>query len=328
MTQEVADETIDDQPLGDRMLAEATAGLRGKMDLRWHVIAAAALLPSLAAGFYFHGTSNALRIIISIVISYACLAVVEGAFSAVRRGKFRVSRSFVLTGLLLPLLLPPGTPFWMVALGAVFGAVFGKEAFGGTGHNFFNPALVGKCFLFLSWPAAMGSALNATAAAGDQSGVVGMLLRSSPGGVGEVCPAAILLGVVVLIAFGIADWRTVVATLVAAGAMSWALWLADGAKFASPLSVLLSGGFLFIVCFVATDRMASARTRAGKLACGVLVGVLAVLMKTFSAYPTYTESAMFAVLLGSLFAPAIDAAVVAILGARRSKTLQSRAASR
>ncbi len=327
MTPEVTDETIDDQPLGDRMLAEATAGLRGKMDLRWHVVAAAALLPSLAAGFYFHGTSNALRIIISIAISYACLAVVEGVFSAVRRKKFKVSRSFVLTWLLLPLLLPPGTPFWMVALGVVFGAVFGKEAFGGTGHNFFNSALVGKCFLFLSWPAAMTKALDATAGAGGES-VVGMLLRSSPGGVGEACPAAILVGVVVLVAFGIADWRTVVATLVAAGAMSGTLWLADGARYASPLSVLLSGGFLFIVCFVATDRMTSARTGAGKLACGVLVGVLAVLMKTFSAYGTYTEAAMFAVLLGSLFAPAIDAAVVAMLGARRSKTLRSRAASR
>ncbi|MHC4199798.1 MAG: RnfABCDGE type electron transport complex subunit D, partial [Planctomycetota bacterium] len=123
MTPEVTDETIDDQQLGDKMLAEATVELRRRMDLRWHVIAAAALVPSLGAGFYFHGGANAVRIVISIVISYACLAVVEGAFSAVRNKRFRVSRSFVLTGLLLALLLPPGTPFWMVALGAVFGAV-------------------------------------------------------------------------------------------------------------------------------------------------------------------------------------------------------------
>jgi len=297
---------------------------------RRYVILAAALVPALGAAVIYHGA----RVLAVLVVSCLFAAAVELAFSHVRTKRFRISEATLVTGLVFALVLPVGTPLWMVALGAAFGILFGQEAFGGAGSNFFVPALVGKSFLLLSWPQpfaeALKSAGEAVSGQGDSFGE--LLFGAVAGGAGEVLPVAIIVGAVLLLATKIANWRTVVAVLVPAVVVAWGLHalnvhlvaaaaeveaesesaaLLDPAKIFTPLQTILSGPLLFAACFLATDSATSPETNAGRWVHGVIVGVLVVLMKSLSTYATYTEAATFAVLMGNLFAPMIDSIVVA-----------------
>jgi Na+-transporting NADH:ubiquinone oxidoreductase subunit B len=296
--------------------AGVSAVPRNAFEPRRHaIVTAAALVPALAAGVWFHGP----RVLLALAVSYACGAVVEVAFSYVRRKRARVSWSLLVTGLILPLILPPATPLWMVGLATAFGVFFGQEVFGGEGHNIFSPALVGKCFLLLSWPAVVGDAIKATVPVvegGVAPSALDLLLGPGAGGVGEACTAAVIVGALVLVILKVASWRTVLATLVSGAALSGALWLADAGRFATPLATVLSGSFVFGAAFLAAHPVTSPGTSPGKWIYGCLIGVMAVLIGSLSAYGTYTEAVMFAVLLGNLFAPAIDSAVVAIRSAR------------
>lgn len=282
---------------------------------RFSIVTAAALVPVLGAGIWFHGPS----VLLALVLSYVSGAVVEVAFSYVRRKRARVSWSLLVTGLVLPLILPPATPLWMVGLGTAFGVFFGQEVFGGEGHNVFNAALVGKCFLLLSWPAAVGDAIKATVPAvegGAAPSAPDLLLGPGAGGVGETFTTAVIVGAIAMVVLKAASWRTVLATLVSGAALSGALWLADAERFATPLATVLSGSFVFGAAFLAAHPVTSPGTSKGKWIYGCFIGVMAVLIGSLSAYGTYTEAVMFAVLLGNLFAPAIDSAVVAIRSAR------------
>lgn len=302
-----------------------TPFIQSKWNLRRHyIVLAAALVPALGAAVWFHGAGTMLVLAVSLVAA----AAVELTFSRVRTKRFRVSEVTLVTALIFALILPAGIPIWMVGLGAAFGMIFGQEAFGGAGHNFFLPALVGKCFLLLSWPQPFADALKATVETFSGPGVTfgGLMLEPAAGGAGEVLPVAIIIGAILILAMKVANWRTVVAVLVPAVAVAWGLHalnvhlilteseleLLDPEKILTPLQTILSGPLLFAACFLATDFATSPETNAGKWAQGVIVGVLAVLMKSLSNYPTYTEAATFAVLMGNLFAPMIDSIVVAV----------------
>lgn len=250
-----------------------------------------ALAPAAASGVWRGG----LRVLAAIVVSCAASSAVEIAFAAVR-GRKLLPGSY-LPGLVLALALPPGTPLWMSALGAAFGNFFGKEVFGGTGSNIFNPAVVGKCFLFLSYPTVM---MEAVRDAGPASGS------------GETCAACILLGGAILAATRWGSWRTMLSVVLSAGALGAALWASSPGRFDHPLSVVLSGGILFGAVFMAPDPGTSPASKSCKWIYGAMIGILAVVIKNFSAYNAYSQGMMFAVLLGNLFAPMLDSAAWAI----------------
>jgi len=271
-----------------------------------------ALMPAAAAAVWHHGA----RTLAEIAVSCAASAAVEIVFALVR--KRPMVPGVLVPGLALALVLPPGTPLWMAGLGAAFGTFFGKEVFGGTGHNLFNPAAVGKCFLFLSYPTVMMEAVRAGAAGPVPAGA-SLLLGPQPGGAGEVCAACILAGALVLVLSRAGSWRTMLSVELSAGALSAALWAFAPDRFDPPHAALLSGGLLFGACFLASDPATSPVSRGGKWIYGAMVGALAVVIRNFSAYNAYSQGVMFAVLLGNLFAPMIDSAALALRSRRAAR---------
>ena len=298
-----------------------------------------AVLPCLAASFYFFG----LRLIPMIIVSYAAGGAVEVTFAIVR--KEQINEGFLVTGMLFPLILPPALPLWMVAVGVAFGVLVGKELFGGTGRNIFNPAIVGRCFLALAYPAAMSgnwiepgqeltgrlfqyvSASNVDAIStatplvlAKQGGLVPvwhMVLGSVSGSVGETSGIAIILGGVFLLFTRVASWRTVVSILGSCALLSGILHHAQPEKFAPVLWHLFAGGLLFGVFFMATDPVTSPVTNAGKWLYGAVIGIVTMLIRNFTGY---VEGVMFAILLGNIVAPILDEIVFKVrLGRLRSE---------
>ncbi|MDP6438044.1 MAG: RnfABCDGE type electron transport complex subunit D [Candidatus Brocadiia bacterium] len=286
-----------------------------------------ALLPSTVAAVYFFG----LRVVAMIVVSYAVGGMVEVLFAVVR--KEDINEGFLVTGLIFPLVLPPALPLWMVGVGVAFGVVVGKELFGGTGRNVFNPALVGRCFLAIGYPKAMASAWiepgsglfgrvaqyvgagDAVSAAtplvdakgGVMAGLPELFLGNVTGSAGETCALAVIAGGLFLLATRVANWRTVAAVLgsfLLLGALLHQLW---PETFGPPGWHLLAGGLLFGAFFMATDPVTSPVTNGGKWACGVLIGTATVLIRNLTGY---VEGMMFAILLGNISAPLLDAAFI------------------
>ncbi len=301
---------------------------RDPLDLkRYMATVIVALLPCLVAAVYFFG----LRVLAMLVVSYACGGAVEVAFAVVRRHP--ISEGFLVTGLLFPLILPPATPFWAVGLGVAFGVLVGKEVFGGTGHNPFNPALVGRCFLALAYPATLtsgwitpGTGLvgNALRYLGDSADAVSAAtplvlakqgsfvpLRSLfwgtvTGSAGETSAAAILLGGAFLLLTRVGNWRTVASVLgsfVLGGVVLQAFF---PVHFGPVGFHVLAGGLLFGAFFMATDPVTSPITNGGKWVFGLVVGLSALLIRNLTGY---VEGVMFAILLGNISAPLIDQVV-------------------
>jgi Na(+)-translocating NADH:ubiquinone oxidoreductase B subunit len=290
-----------------------------------------ALLPCLAASFYFFG----LRMIAMIVVSYAAGGAVEVFFSIVR--KEQINEGFLVTGLLFPLILPPALPLWMVAAGVAFGVLAGKELFGGTGRNIFNPAIVGRCFLALAYPAAMAgdfvspgsgptgrmleyvtkSNVDAMSMAtplvlakkGTLISLSNMFFGSTGGCVGETCSIAIILGGIYLLFTRVANWRSVVSILLSFIALEFIFNQADPEKFAPAVWHLCAGGLLFGAFFMATDPVTSPITNAGKWLYGIIIGLVTVLIRNFTGY---VEGVMFAILLGNIVAPILDEIVISV----------------
>jgi len=299
--------------------AGAAPHVRDPLDVkRYMSLVIVALLPCLAASVYFFG----LRVLAMVLVSYAAGGAVEVLFSIVRKDE--INEGFLVTGLLFPLVLPPSTPLWMVAAGVIFGVLVGKELFGGTGRNLFNPALVGRVFLALAYPRAMssswavpGSGLfghvtqfsvdavsGATPLAAAKSGGLvplwDLFFGSVSGSAGETSAAAVLLGGAFLLLVGVASWRTVAATLGAFAVMTFAL---HGGSPTMTLWHLLAGGILFGAFFMATDPVSSPLTKAGRWSYGIIIGVAAALIRNLTGY---VEGVMFAILLGNVFAPILD----------------------
>lgn len=287
-----------------------------------------------------------LAILPCVIVTYVVGLGIEFAF-AQWRGE-EIQEGFLVTGLMIPLILPVDTPVWMVAVATAFAVIFAKEVFGGTGYNIFNVALVARAFLFFAYPAQMsgdsvfvshGSMLGvgdaladgfscatplgqiASATGGDFAlqGINGASISAwdaflglIPGSFGETSVLCILIGAAVLLLTRVASWRIMLSVVLGGLAMGWLANVCATptypASYLSPLDQLLYGGFAFAAVFMATDPVTAARTRKGQYVYGFLIGVIAVLIRTYNA--GYPEGAMLAVLLMNAFAPLIDYFVV------------------
>ena len=299
---------------------------RDPIDLkRYMTMVILGLLPCFAAALYFFG----LRVLAMIFVSYLAGGLVEVLFAVVR--KEDINEGFLVTGFIFPLVLPPAVPLWMVGLGCAFGVLVGKELFGGTGRNPFNPALVGRCFLGISYPAQLaagwvtpgagwtGRALQyvapgtvdaittatplGQAKSGVFIGLADLFLGRISGCAGETSALAVLLGGGFLLLTRVSNWRTVFSVLGSFFALNAVLRLAFPAAFGPPVWHLLAGGVLFGAFFMATDPVTSPLTNGGKWLYGLLIGATTVLIRNLTGY---VEGVTFAILLGNIFAPTLD----------------------
>ncbi|MHC4165202.1 MAG: RnfABCDGE type electron transport complex subunit D, partial [Planctomycetota bacterium] len=284
-----------------------------------------ALLPCVFAALYFFG----LRVLAIIAVSYIVGGSVEVLFAVVRREE--INEGFLVTGLIFPLVLPPTLPLWMVGVGVAFGVVVGKELFGGTGRNLFNPALVGRCFLAVGYPAAMSSnwltaghglwgrlteyataadidAISAatplvSAKQGSFAALSDLFVGNVSGSIGETSALAVLAGGLFLLATRVANWRTVAATLGSFALVGVLLHGLAPSAFGPVGWHLLAGGMLFGAFFMATDPVTSPITSGGKWAYGIIIGLSTLLIRNLTGY---VEGVMFAILLGNICAPLLD----------------------
>ena len=282
-----------------------------------------------AASWWYCLWFGFLRMLPLIVVSYVVGLGIEFMFAQIRHHE--VNEGYLVTGLIIPMIVPVTTPLWQLALAVAFAVVLGKEVFGGSGMNFLNPALVARAFLFFSYPTHMsgdsvwiaadlwGSDAIAGAtplgelAAGTMpsASALDMLIGTIPGSTCETSVIAILLGALVLLVSGIGSWRTMLAVMLGGGAMGL-LFNCIGANAYMELPFYyhyLMGGFMFGAVFMATDPVTSAQTNAGKWIYGVLIGLFAVLLRVVN--PAYPEGMMLSILLMNSFAPLIDHCVVA-----------------
>ena len=274
--------------------------------------------------------------------------------SAQLRGH-EVNEGYLVTGFILPLIVPVDVPLWMLAVATAFAVIFGKEVFGGTGMNFLNPALVARAFLFFSYPSKMsgdsiwtggverftnegccwvgGNGLvdgfsGATPLANPSLdglaehgySALNLFLGNIPGAVGETSVIAILLGAALLLITGVASWKIMVSTLAGGLAMGY-LAFACGATDLPGYYQILMGGFMFGAIFMATDPVTAAQTETGKWIYGFLIGVIAVIVRIFN--PGYAEGMMLAILLMNVFAPLIDHCVVSSAVKRHCKAAKN-----
>jgi len=244
-----------------------------------------------------------------------------------------IQEGYLVSGILIPLIVPVSCPLWMLALAVAFSVIFVKEIFGGTGMNIFNVALAARAFLFFSYPTAMtgdtiwvasdtifglGNALPDTFTQATPLALVGQnlpieaslsdqILGFIPGSVGETSVIAIAIGALILLFTGIASWKTMLSVFVG-GTASALLFEAFGSTPIAWYEHLILGGFCFGAVFMATDPVTSARTETGKYIFGFLIGVMAIVIRVMN--PGYPEGMMLAILLMNMFAPLIDHCVV------------------
>ena len=265
-----------------------------------------------------------------VVVSYGVGLGIEFVFAQIRGHE--VNEGFLVSGMLIPLVLPPDIPLWMVAVATAFAVIIGKEVFGGTGMNILNPALTARAFLFFAYPQDMSGDKVWIADQGDaMSGAtpLGNLLTGHmptasasdmfwgfiPGSIGETSTFLILIGALFLILTGVGSWRIMLSVFAGGfglAALFWAIapYVApDNAYMAmQPWYHLIIGGFAFGAVYMATDPVTAAQTNRGKWIYGVLIGVMAVLIRVLN--PAYPEGMMLAILLLNVFAPLIDHYVV------------------
>jgi Na+-transporting NADH:ubiquinone oxidoreductase subunit B len=267
-----------------------------------------------------------------IVVSYLVGLGIEFAFCQVKGHP--VNEGFLVSGLLIPLTLPPDIPLWMVGLGTAFAVVLGKEVFGGTGMNILNPALTARVFLYFAYPGAMSGdevwvAADPAKWADGFSGAtslglsaVGKPLEYSnwdlfigaiPGSIGETSVVMCLIGAAFLIFTGIGSWKIMLSVFVGGFFMASILKLAGLGSESTylamdPITHLVIGGFAFGAVFMATDPVSAAQTERGKIIYGLLIGILTILIRVFN--PAYPEGIMMAILLMNVFAPLVDYYVV------------------
>lgn len=272
-----------------------------------------------------------------VLVTYAAGGLCEVVFAVVRRHD--VNEGFLVTGMLIPLTLPPAIPLWQVVLGTAFGVVIGKEIFGGTGMNFLNPALTARAFLFFAYPAQISGPVWVAATAAD--GTTGATWLASfaegsghlagltywdafigliPGSLGETSALACLLGALLLLVTRIGAWETMLGVTI--GTACTGLILNGIGSETNPMMAMpfywhfVLGGWAFGTAFMATDPVTSAFTQVGKLIFGFLIGALCVLIRAVN--PAYPEGMMLAILFMNMFAPLIDHGVVEANKRRRA----------
>ena len=264
-----------------------------------------------------------------LAVSYIVGLTIEFAFAQIRH--HQVNEGFLVTGFLIPMIVPVTTPLWQLALATAFAVIIGKEAFGGTGMNFLNPALVARAFLFFAYPTRMsgdnvwiandlwgtdaivGATPLGELAAGLQpsASALDMFIGIIPGSTCETSVIAILLGAILLLVSGIASWRIMLSVIFGGGLMGLTFNLIGANEYMQlPFYYhYLMGGFMFGAVFMATDPVTAAQTNIGKWIYGLLIGIFAVLLRVVN--PAYPEGMMLSILLMNCFAPLIDHCVIA-----------------
>lgn len=308
-------------------------------------VALVALLPSVLFGMYNIGYQHNvavggnmgfwpivgygfLRILPLYLVTYIVGLAIE--FGSAQINGHEVNEGFLFTGLIIPLIVPVSIPLWMLAVAVAFAVIIGKEVFGGTGMNIWNPALLARAFLFFSYPNQMSGdgiwfslrkgetivdGVSAATPLAQMSGgveniqysVADMFFGFIPGSVGETSKLCILIGALILIYTGVGSWKIMLSSVVGGLFVGW-LANVCGATDVPAYYHLLMGGFLFGSVFMATDPVTAAQTECGKWIYGFLIGVLAVVIRLFN--PGYPEGMMLAILLMNTFAPLIDHLVV------------------
>jgi len=318
--------------------------IRDAIDMkRTMTVVIIALIPSLLFGIYnvgyqhflSHGEAvgfwqmfgfGLLKVLPIIVVSYVVGLGIEFAFAQARGHE--VNEGFLVTGMLIPLVMPPDIPLWMLALAVAFAVIFGKEVFGGTGMNVMNPALTARAFLFFAYPQDMsgdkiwiaekadafsGATPLGYALTGDfnkMQAPIDMFLGFIPGSIGETSVVAILIGAAILIFTGIGSWKIMLSVVLGALGFGYFLNLVSFNDYTAipAWQHLIMGGFAFGAVFMATDPVSAAQTNTGKWIYGFLIGVFVILIRVFN--PAYPEGMMLAILLMNVFAPLIDYYVV------------------
>ncbi|MEE0316907.1 MAG: NADH:ubiquinone reductase (Na(+)-transporting) subunit B [Bacteroidales bacterium] len=339
--------------------------VRDAVDLkRIMIIVVVALIPAALFGMwnvgYQHGLATGqsfglfqnfwygfLKVLPLYLVAYIVGLGIEFASAQIRNEE--VNEGYLVSGMLIPLIVPVDVPLWTLAIAVAFAVLFGKEVFGGTGMNFLNPALLCRAFLFFAYPSKMSGSsvwvslkggeslidgatgatplsfasegLDAMNNAGVQYGMSAwdMFAGLVPGSVGETSVIAILIGAVILLWTGVASWKIMVSSV--AGAL-FVGWLGNffGATDVPAYYQLLMGGFAFGTVFMATDPVTSAQTECGKWIYGFLIGALCVIVRLFN--PGYAEGMMLAILLMNTFAPLIDHYVTDAAISRRAKKVK------
>ena len=320
-----------------------------------------ALVPALLFGMYnigrlagFTGVFDAflyglIEMLPMIIVSYATGLIIEFIFA--ERRKHEIYEGFLVSGLLIPMVMPIGVPLWMVAVATAFAVIIGKEVFGGTGMNVFNPALLARAFAFFAYtpqmsgenvwysngpihnllgltPNADALATTSGATALEQLGTTGEMQWSAmdaffgfiPGSVGETSTLAILIGAAILLFTGVASWRIMLSVFAGGLAMGYVFQSAGVTDYPAYYHLIV-GGFAFGAVSMATDPVTSAQTNTGKWIYGLMVGILAVLIRVVN--PAYPEGMMLSILFMNAMAPLIDYFVVERNIARRKKLIKN-----
>jgi electron transport complex protein RnfD len=289
-----------------------------------------ALLPAFAVSVFFFGIG---MIIVTLTAVISCVLFEYLIQKYLLKGEAsHLDGSAIITGLLLAFCLPSNLPFWMVIIGSLVAIGVGKMTFGGLGNNLFNPALVGRVFLFISFPAALTaypepgqwwtytdattgstplSILNENTAnnvpmadiMSNMPTYTDMFLGRMAGSAGEIAAFALLLGLVFMFWKKIITWHIPVSILLTVTVFAGALWLGNPDKFADPLFHLLTGGLMLGAIFMATDYVTSPMSNTGMIIYGVGIGIITILIRAFGAYP---EGVQFAILLMNGFTPLIN----------------------
>ncbi|MFL2628341.1 MAG: NADH:ubiquinone reductase (Na(+)-transporting) subunit B [Candidatus Marisimplicoccus sp.] len=319
--------------------------IRDAVDLkRTMVTVIIALIPALLYGIYNTGYQYYIqtgleftfldaflhglyKILPMIIVSYVVGLSIEFGF-AVYRGH-PVNEGYLVTGMLIPMIMPVDMPLWMLAISVIFAVLIGKEAFGGTGMNILNPALTARAFAFFAYPIYMsgdkvwvseasnmdaisGETILGSLAAGQNIDYSSMQMfwGSIPGSVAETSVLFVLIGAALLLYTGVGSWRIMLSSIIGASLVGYLfnLWGANELMSFDWYNHLLIGGFAFGIVFMATDPVSAAQTQRGKWIYGFLIGALCILIRVFN--PAYPEGVMLAILLMNVFAPTIDHYVI------------------
>ena len=284
---------------------------------------------------------GAIKFLPMLAVSYIVGLTIEFAF-AIYRGH-EINEGYLVSGILIPLVMPIDLPLWMLAVSVAFAVIIGKEAFGGTGMNILNPALVARAFAFFSYAPFMsgdkvwvtdsglvdgvsGETLLGTLAGGNvpsNISAMDMFMGYIPGSVGETSVLMILIGAALLLFTGVASWRVMVSAVIGGAVMGlvFNLFAVNKLMEFPWWEHLLVGGFAFGVVFMATDPVSAAQTNKGKWIYGFLIGFLAIMIRIFNG--AYPEGMMMAILLMNVFAPTIDHYVISGNIKSRKKRLQT-----
>lgn len=317
--------------------------VRDSVDLkRTMILVVLALLPTFFFGTYNVGLQSpevldksllncftyGIKIVLPMyLVVFAAGGLFEALFAVVRGHE--INEGFLVTGFLIPLTMPPTVPLWMLAVATIFGVVIGKEIFGGTGYNIFNPALTARVFLFFAYPIYMSGNKPWIAPMDGMSKATPLLAKSSeadftyswsdmffgfiPGSIGETSTLAVLLGAGLLLLTGVGSWRTMLSTCIGMVLTSLLLnqlsFISDNPMLSiKAIDHFVMGSFAFGMVFMATDPVSSAQTNKGRWMYGMLIGFMVVIIRCIN--PAYPEGMMLAILFANAFAPLIDYSVV------------------